>query len=976
MRFDSIKARGLGPFANEVSIDLSAIDGRIVAVTGQNGAGKSTLLELLAAGLFRTTPTRGSLTDLATSRDAYVEVKAVNGAAYTFRHTIDGTSGKGESLVLNGAGLPVLASAKVREFDVWAKSHLPSPEVLFASTFMPQGSGGFLELKEGDRKAVLLRTLGIERLEKLAEDAREQYRAAKAGLATLDARIADEQARGESVEAAVEETEFKRRALALAEEELGKARIELAAALEEQRQLVAEYAKRESLEADRARLEAEALDVERKMADSRARINNANQVAERETEVRAVADRVKELERAIAERSSEEALELQRAESLEQQAKAHEQASADLNARIKANEAKIAGLMAREVDVRAKLTNNQWVLDQAEEIRAAVARETELAAKRAELDSIRDAALQVAKLLDAECGAAKARLFAEQGHHSAADARIRAARQRLTSKAAVEVAVASLPELAERCRLDKSALANAQATLEELRNQRVVGAEERIGGLRDALGTIAALSSHTSPSELAADALDADDATVLRAQSLPAEIREWVAAVETCVAALAASTEEHSKAERLAARAGEMEQAAAELTSALAEKLAASMAIEEANSAAATAYAAANVKRDEAKATAKELDVIFDEQTKLAPVTKLAKHLDQAEARIAELTPQIASIVTDKEAAALEAKSLEGELNNADGNAFVTASSAAEAREKTEELHSHVVKLRSDLRWCKCDLTLADVIAAKERASHVQEQLEAQELEFAALQSRIAEVPAPGSLPAMPHIATFEAAVQTWEGEARKAHSSLAIAAAREVDAMVRRDKLLALNTDRCAIEEELGDWERLAQDLGRDGLQAAEIDCAGPELTELINDLLRTCVGSRWTVSVETTRQSADGKKQIEGCDVRVLDTERGRDASAESLSGGERVIVGEAISLALAMLATRRSGVQGCTLVRDETGAALDPANARAYVAMLRRSADLVGASRVLFVSHNAETQELADARIVISNGTVEVQ
>jgi exonuclease SbcC len=105
------------------------------------------------------------------------------------------------------------------------------------------------------------------------------------------------------------------------------------------------------------------------------------------------------------------------------------------------------------------------------------------------------------------------------------------------------------------------------------------------------------------------------------------------------------------------------------------------------------------------------------------------------------------------------------------------------------------------------------------------------------------------------------------------------------------------------------------------------------------------------------------------------VLDTVAGREGAAETFSGGERVLLGEAVSLALSMLACRRAGLVGVTLVRDETGAALDPANGRAYVAMLRRAAELVGARQVLFVSHSPELAELADARIVVGGGTAVV-
>lgn len=189
------------------------------------------------------------------------------------------------------------------------------------------------------------------------------------------------------------------------------------------------------------------------------------------------------------------------------------------------------------------------------------------------------------------------------------------------------------------------------------------------------------------------------------------------------------------------------------------------------------------------------------------------------------------------------------------------------------------------------------------------------------------------------------------------------------------RRRFDALEGERTRAEEAVADWHVLARDLGRDGLQAALIDAAGPELTELCNDLLRTCHGSRFTIVVETTRLSADGKRQLEGLDVRVIDTQGGRDALVETYSGGERVILGEAVSLALTMLACRRAGLESPTLFRDESGAALDPDNARAYVAMLRRAAELLDA-QVLFVSHSRDVQEMCDGQIVVAGGRVEVQ
>ena len=101
-----------------------------------------------------------------------------------------------------------------------------------------------------------------------------------------------------------------------------------------------------------------------------------------------------------------------------------------------------------------------------------------------------------------------------------------------------------------------------------------------------------------------------------------------------------------------------------------------------------------------------------------------------------------------------------------------------------------------------------------------------------------------------------------------------------------------------------------------------------------------------------------------------------RGRDEDASTYSGGECVIVGEAVSLALTVIACRRSGIERPTLLRDETGAALDQENGRAYMAMLRMAARQIGADHVLFVTHVPELQDLADARITVSaDGKVEV-
>lgn len=190
---------------------------------------------------------------------------------------------------------------------------------------------------------------------------------------------------------------------------------------------------------------------------------------------------------------------------------------------------------------------------------------------------------------------------------------------------------------------------------------------------------------------------------------------------------------------------------------------------------------------------------------------------------------------------------------------------------------------------------------------------------------------------------------------------------------LARRD---AIQAELDGKNADFADWTRLGQDLGRDGVQAMEIDAVLPELNEISNALLRSCHGPRFTVEIRTESHTKDGKKTLEDLDINVFDSE-GWTANGDAglKSGGESVIVNEAISLALTMIMCRRYGLENPVLVRDESGAALSPAGWRAYLSMLRRACAELRASKCLFVTHSPEALELADSRLLVANGRVAV-
>lgn len=784
-RLLSLSVDGFGAL-DGVAVDFTALSAPLVAVCGPNGSGKSTLLECFAALLYRSLPTRGdgTLKSLATRRDSCLSgrVEATDGEVYAIRHLVDGTSGASEATVTLTDGSQVVKSGKVTEFDAWVKATFPPESVFLASTFAAQNSAQFLGMKAADRKGVLLRVLGIERLERQAERARERARDAKGRVELAASALASLVTMGANDVPALTTSALEARHALMDAEFDAVAAGEALEAARAADVLAAEAEKRHAAMVDahdaaKARHEA----ASRKLADLKARIANNRRVTEDADNIRAAVTRAADYAKQIA-----------------------------------------AGEVAR----------SRWDADNAGAV---------LSANNARWK--RDAAMMaIARMADPSSEIARL----ERETVAENEARLAAARAALEDAHTQEARIASGAAIA------------------------------RIAMLRTGLTRITTAETlDFAKSTAHATLIDDESAADARAE-LPT-ISTWTAEerVKTAEVALRLRTVHH--AELLAKRA--------ERASKVAEVAALEATIAELES---------GIRPDPCP----DLESLRATHARAQELANLAPRIVDAEARIAELEPQAADA--------------EGELQSA---------VAAEMRTTSERLsHSRNMPSRPDLVTARANVASATALVTSAQRT------------LAAAEERLAN--------------------------ARKAASQ----------ADEKRAEHLAATRDAQW-------WGRLAADVGKDGLQALEIDAAGPALTTLVNDLLESCLGTRFAVTIETQRASADGKRQIEGCDVLVTDRERGRTDRAETFSGGERVLIGEAVSLALTMLAARRLG-HGATLVRDESGAALSPENGRAYVAMLRRAATIARADRVLFVTHNPDLAALADDRIDLSENTTEAQ
>jgi exonuclease SbcC len=204
---------------------------------------------------------------------------------------------------------------------------------------------------------------------------------------------------------------------------------------------------------------------------------------------------------------------------------------------------------------------------------------------------------------------------------------------------------------------------------------------------------------------------------------------------------------------------------------------------------------------------------------------------------------------------------------------------------------------------------------------------------------------------------------------------------ARQAQIKQRQEQIETARTRLAQVEAELGiartefeDFSYLAKVFGPDEIQLCEIQAAGPQVSILVNSLLEGCFDNKFEIRFRTQRPKADGRGMVDDFDVEVRNKNLDRTCLVDELSGGQFVLVNEAVNLGIAIYNMRQGeGIRYETLFRDETVGALDAANSKEYVHMLRRAMDLGGFHQVIFVCHTPLVWELADTVLSVGGGCV---
>lgn len=833
LRLESVRMRGVIGFPDEVAIDFAGLgpDRKIVALVGENGAGKSRILTAWPGSIWREIPRVSNLVNLATTRDALIESTFVADRRLTIRQMLDGIARKGEALILDERGEPVIQGTGLKATGAWVAANLMPPEVFFATQFGAQEGmipsvdggwkrGGFIDLPEGERKAVALRAKGIEHFEAMAAAARARVDEFVTSVKSLTALRDAARARCGDVPALEVALTAARGRQDRAAATLSAAHLELA-----------------DVRAAQAGGDEMLRDHERRRLASEDAARCAQDAASRATAAREA------LSPLVARKTTSEAL-VARAGEIETASK-----------RLAQLQERKAALATKVADIRATVRGSG-----------------------AELDALGSKGRDLGQ-----------RLLRIAGELESCQAIVASGAERRSAAAALDGS-------RERARAAAAAVEGLAASLEERRALLHQGTVGRADALRGGLEEI--LRQTNAALMIAGKTLASDDQALAAAATLPGEIARMTMELGESRKAAGAIEAEVRRLEILAAGLPEVERAA----------------------------------------------------TRAA---ELGAELEQARGLNEEHGRALEALRVENDRQQTEADRLETERGELSGSiAALTAVAGqagdlAAARVRLEELSPRIAQLEADA-------TAADAEAVR-------------------LTARAAELD-PGPAPAIPDVGSAEERVRAAELEAQTAASMVGQTERRLAEEAENTRALGAAECDLKSATQRLFFWQRLAADLGRDGIQAAEVGNAGPEIAMRANELLRECLGDQWTVDVRTERETLDGR-MTECFEVRVFDAKTGAYRLDSEFSGGERALIGEAEALAIAMLACESSGIEQPTIVRDETSG-LDVKRGPLYVQMLRKAAEMIRADRVLFVAHNETMQALADVRIHVGGGRVSIR
>lgn len=156
-----------------------------------------------------------------------------------------------------------------------------------------------------------------------------------------------------------------------------------------------------------------------------------------------------------------------------------------------------------------------------------------------------------------------------------------------------------------------------------------------------------------------------------------------------------------------------------------------------------------------------------------------------------------------------------------------------------------------------------------------------------------------------------------------------------------------------------------------KDGIQALELDALTPAILDIANKLLTSIYGDKFSLSIETIRETTKGE-QVEDFEIVVTDNEEQnfdiKTQKLSTLSGGEEVWILKSIYDAFAIVGEKNTGLKYLTTFQDEADGALSPDKKHLYLRMIEASHNETNRYHTIYVTHDQGIQELIKEKIMI--------
>lgn len=191
-----------------------------------------------------------------------------------------------------------------------------------------------------------------------------------------------------------------------------------------------------------------------------------------------------------------------------------------------------------------------------------------------------------------------------------------------------------------------------------------------------------------------------------------------------------------------------------------------------------------------------------------------------------------------------------------------------------------------------------------------------------------------------------------------------------------QKDELQKLESSIQENKEAFADWTFLERGLGRDGVQALELDACAPTIAAQANTLLERTFGSRYELLFETIKDVGTGKDthQAETFEILITDHEETEEdlvtQSISTLSGGEERWFLKALYDAFGIIREQNTGLKYLTAFQDEADGALSPEKKYLYLKMMEAAHEEAGRTHTVYITHDKTIQQVIPQKIQIED------